>query len=74
MKVLSENLDILRSTYAEYEMKGLNEAHGAVLKTKQNKTKRIKKGVGKFTVCLGDGKIEKVHIWMIRKMASILSI
>ena len=72
MKVLSENLHILRSTYAEYEMKGLNEAHGAVLKKK--KKKRTTKGVGKFTVCLGDGEIEKVHIWMIRKMASILSI
>ena len=37
MKVLSENLHILRSTYAEYEMKGLNEAHGAVLKTTKKK-------------------------------------
>lgn len=41
---------------------------------KNKKKKRITKGVGKFTVCLGDGEIEKVHIWMIRKMASILSI
>lgn len=42
MKVLSENLHILRSTYAEYEMKGLNEAHGAVLKT--TKKKELRKG------------------------------
>lgn len=47
MKVLSENFDILTSTYGEYEMKGLNEAHGAVLKTNKKKS-WIKKGVGKL--------------------------
>lgn len=49
-------------------MKGLNEAHGAVLKTKQNKKKkRIRKKGKVHKKSLGDGKIEKVHILMIRK-------
>ena len=38
MKVLSENFDILTSIYGEYEMKGLNEAQGAVLKTNKKKS------------------------------------
>ena len=43
MKVLSENFDILTSAYGEYKMKDLNEAHGAVLKTKK-KSHELRKG------------------------------